>query len=73
MMVVMMMVIMTCHSFSGAFERLLGVCLPLRCYFHTISLLVAFSQLCTPNALVPPHLYSLSGFQYYILPKCNIC
>ncbi len=55
--VVMMMVITACHSVSGAFERLQGVCLPLRCYFHTIFLLVASSQMCTPYALLPLHLY----------------
>lgn len=57
MVVVMMMVITTCHSFSGAFERLQRVCLPLRCYFHTIFLLLASSQMCAPYALLPLHLY----------------
>lgn len=57
MVVVMMMVITTCHSFSGAFERLQRVCLPLRCYFHTIFLLLASCQMCTPYALLPLHLY----------------
>lgn len=55
--VVMMMVITTCHSFSGAFERLSGVCLSLRRYFRTIFLLFASSQLCTPYARLPLHLH----------------
>lgn len=54
---VMMMVIMACHCFCGAFERLPGMCLPLRHYFHTIFLLVVSSQLCTACALLPLRLY----------------
>lgn len=55
-------------QFSGAFERLQGVCLPLRCYFHTIFLLVASSQLCTPYVLLPLLLYrSISLILYFPL------
>lgn len=57
MVVMMVMVIMVYHRFSGASERLLGVCLRLRSCFHTIFLPVSFSQLCTPSALLSLHLY----------------
>ncbi len=65
-----MMMVITCHSFSGAFQRLPGVCLPHRRYFHTIFLLVASSRLCAPYALLPLHLYRsvlLSGTHFTFL------
>lgn len=72
-MVVMMTVIMARHSFSGAFERLLGMCLPLKMlfshHFSSCRFLSTVHSLCSSSSasllLCFPVWHS-----YYILPRC---